>query len=182
MTHPEMVSAVDDNKGGSLIRTVLLVVPVNTIANWENGQCYGLRLIDDELSLTATNDFLHCLEPSEFAIWQKNLLRSVVVSNLGDVTADARASTIRRWSDNGGILLVSDMTLASIASKKNGENVWEKYCEADVLVMDEAHTMLRKSANKVYKALAAVTTPRKIGKCRSDRGLNLRTDQRPLTL
>ena len=40
MTHPDMVSDLDDNKGGPLIRTVLLVVPVNTIANWENGECF----------------------------------------------------------------------------------------------------------------------------------------------
>ena len=95
----------------------------------------------------------------------------MVVSNLGDLNVGARASTISRWSDNGGVLLISDKTLASIASKKQGEKVWLKYRQADVLVVDEAHTMLRKSTNKVYQALAAVTTTRKIGKCRSERGL-----------
>lgn len=35
--------------------------------------------------------------------------------------------------------------------------------QCDVLVLDEAHTMLKNSKNKVFKALSAIETPRKIG-------------------
>ena len=102
------------------------------------------------------------LDRIEFNIWQQQLPRAMVVSNLGDVTLEARASAIKRWYHNGGVLLVSDKTFANVASKRE----LHAYLQPDVLILDEAHTMLKNPKNKVYKALLAVTTPRKIGKCK----------------
>jgi superfamily II DNA or RNA helicase len=87
----------------------------------------------------------------------------MVVSNLGDVTRDARPNAIKRWSKNGGVLLVSDKTLVSIASTKKGGNGLLTYLQPDVVVMDEAHTMLRNSSSKVYQTLSALKTLRRIG-------------------
>jgi SNF2 family DNA or RNA helicase len=69
------------------IRTVLIVVPVNTIANWE----------------------------AEFDNWTGNLHPSVRVINLGSVEKSARRRNIRKWTTKGGILLISDKTFLRAA-------------------------------------------------------------------
>jgi transcriptional regulator ATRX len=63
-----------------LLKSVLLVVPVNTVANWEN----------------------------EFRKWTDHLDPSIRVSNLTDVNRDARPTAIRGWENRGGVLLLSD--------------------------------------------------------------------------
>jgi Holliday junction resolvasome RuvABC ATP-dependent DNA helicase subunit len=62
--------------------------------------------------------------------------------------------SIKRWLERGGILLMSDRILAGLISKN---------LQPDVLVLDEAHTMLRNPSTTMYKALANIQTPRKIG-------------------
>jgi hypothetical protein len=88
-------------------------------------------------------------------MWQKNLKATVVVTNLGHVNPEGRSQSIMRWVSNGGVLLVSDRTLAGMAK----DNL-----QPDVLVLDEAHTMIRNSSTKIYKVLDSITTPRRIGK------------------
>jgi ERCC4-related helicase len=63
-----------------LLKSVILVVPVNTVANWEN----------------------------EFRKWADHLDPSIRVSNLTDVNRNARPTAIRGWENRGGILLLSD--------------------------------------------------------------------------
>jgi hypothetical protein len=92
------------------------------------------------------------------------LSHTVLVSNLGQVGVDGRATLIKRWAARGGVLLVSDKTLVSIVL--NIKNVLlVEHLQADVLVLDEAHTMLRNTSTKVYKTLASIRTPRRIGTC-----------------
>jgi hypothetical protein len=92
------------------------------------------------------------------------LSHTVLVSNLGQVGVDGRATLIKRWAARGGVLLVSDKTLVSIVLNiKNALLV--EHLQADVLVLDEAHTMLRNSSTKVFKTLASIRTPRRIGTC-----------------
>jgi hypothetical protein len=62
--------------------------------------------------------------------------------------------SIKRWLTRGGVLLMSDRIFGGLASKN---------LQPDVLVMDEAHTMLRNPSTTTYKALANIQTPRKIG-------------------
>ena len=107
--------------------------------------------------------FLHFVDRLEFDIWLKNLSSSIVVTNLGEVELKSRPLAIKRWSNKGGVLLVSDKTFASIFLKNKD---LQRPFNPDVLILDEAHTMLKKSTNQVYQALSAVTTRRKIGKCR----------------
>ena len=88
---------------------------------------------------------------SEFEIWQKDL----VVTNLGHVGTDGRTKAIKRWVSRGGVLLISDRTFAGMTKHD---------LQPDVLVLDEAHTMVRNSSTKIYKALNSISTPRRIGK------------------
>jgi SNF2 family DNA or RNA helicase len=90
MNHPSMV----DNTSNPLVRKVLLVVPVNTVANWEN----------------------------EFHKWTGKLTPSLVVYNIVASNPYHRPSMISRWQSQGGVLLVSDGTLKSICKDiKGGE-------------------------------------------------------------
>lgn len=116
---------------------------------------------------TSTKMDLAFLEHLEFSIWQKHLPKSVVVTNLGDITREARANGIKRWSKVGGVLLVGEKTFVNVASQKMG---LQEYLQPDVLVLDEAHMMLKNPKNKVYETLTAIKTPRKIGKCGLTRG------------
>ena len=70
---------------------------------------------------------------------------------------------IKRWATFGGVLLVSDKTLMSIVTSNSKNPVMLEQLQPHVLVLDEAHTMVRKSTNKIFKTLASFSTPRKIG-------------------
>lgn len=69
------------------IRTALIVVPVNTIANWD----------------------------AEFEMWTGSLHPSIRVINLGAVEATARRRNIRSWMSKGGVLLISDKTFLRVS-------------------------------------------------------------------
>jgi SNF2 family DNA or RNA helicase len=71
---------------------------------------------------------------------------------------------VKRWDTWGGVLLVSDKTLARIVSANHTTPTLLEQFQPHVLVLDEAHTMVRNSATKIFKALTSITTPRKIGK------------------
>ena len=90
----------------------------------------------------------------EFEIWQKDLPATIVVSNLGHVGPDGRGKSIKRWMSQGGVLLISDRMFGGI----------KHVLQPDVLVLDEAHTMVRNTKTNIYKALSSILTPRRIGK------------------
>jgi transcriptional regulator ATRX len=73
-------SMVCEKSRRPLLNSVILVVPVNTVANWEN----------------------------EFRKWADHLDPSIRVSNLTDVNRNARPTAIRGWENRGGVLLLSD--------------------------------------------------------------------------
>jgi SNF2 family DNA or RNA helicase len=110
-----------------------LIVPVNTLTNWEN----------------------------EFEIWTGNLSYTVPVTNLSGSNSGSRGHLIEKWAKKGGVLLASDSLFQSIIKKK----IHEKYLQCpgpDVIVLDEAHTMLKNSSNVIFKALMGVNTRRRI--------------------
>ena len=78
MTHPSMLLS----NGEFLLKKVLLIVPVNTIANWE----------------------------SEFDAWLRDERHQIVVHNFSEVDAKARGKKVQQWSDYGGVLLISERT------------------------------------------------------------------------
>lgn len=117
-----------------LVHRVALVCPVNTIANWER----------------------------EFHKWQRKLKRSVTVTNLSTFESSYRPACIKNhWYEKGGILLLSDKTLVQIC--KNNPSAEARLRKADLLVCDEAHTMLCNPRNVTYKTLQKFETRRRIG-------------------
>ena len=91
----------------------------------------------------------------EFDIWQKDLHVPIQVTNLGHVGPEGRAKSIQYWLRIGGVLLISDRIFVALSKQD---------LQPDVLVLDEAHTMVRNSTTKIYKALSNISTPRRIGK------------------
>ena len=70
----------DDSK--PFVGKILLIVPVNTIANWNN----------------------------EFDKWTKDTNRTVPVYDVSTLLKEARSQSVLTWSRRGGVLLVgSDM-------------------------------------------------------------------------
>lgn len=126
-------SLEDSTKQRGKIHKVLLVVPVNTIANWEN----------------------------EFNKWTSDLKYRPSVVNLGDANHKvSRLKFIQRWDERGGILLTTESIFKNIISEEEAKG---PLCSPgpDALVIDEAHLMLSKD-NKISKALSKVSTPRRI--------------------
>lgn len=117
------------------LRTVLLVVPVNTIANWVK----------------------------EFDEWTDHLMPTITVCNLSTFEKNSRRREILKWKQRGGVLLLGDQTYLRLCKKteKIDEKTRDVLQTPDVLVLDEAHTMV-KSTGDTSKALARVKTKRRI--------------------
>ena len=79
-------SLVDPKTDRGKVHKVLLVVPVNTISNWE----------------------------SEFEKWMKGLERKLTITNISSVEMYSRKRLIRGWSNVGGVLLVSTALFRNI--------------------------------------------------------------------
>lgn len=116
--------------GQQVIHTAILVVPVNTIANWEN----------------------------EFIKWTHQLSSSIRVYNLSNSTK--RRATILKWAAYGGVLLTSDALFRTVVKKMSDLEIFLR--GPDVIVLDEAHTMLKNKSNEVFKALNGVRTRRRV--------------------
>lgn len=94
---------------------------------------------------------------NEIIKWTKGL-DPLMVYNLASVEQSSRGSRIARWQDVGGILILGEQLF--LALFKNG-TIREKL-QPDVLVLDEAHLMLKNSGTKVYKALSEIKTNRRL--------------------
>ena len=89
--------------------------------------------------------------------WTKDLDRKLPITNLGAHTAGSRRKCIRKWNeDTGGIMVLSDSTFLRAV-----DDIIEAG-QPDVLVLDEAHTMLKQSGNKGFKRLLDIQTKRRI--------------------
>jgi SNF2 family DNA or RNA helicase len=72
-----------------------------------------------------------------------------------------RGRTIQRWAKQGGVLLTSDALFRNTVKKME----FEQYLRSpgpDVIILDEAHAMLKNKSNAVFKALNGVKTRRRI--------------------
>ena len=124
MTDPSMVSM----SGEQLIKKALIIVPVNTIMNWDY----------------------------EFDFWlREEESRAMLVYNLNALEKHTKDLTITRWSERGGVLLVSEMAFRLLDN--------EQLMNPDVIILDEAHQMLKNATTKMSKKLLEVNTQRKIG-------------------
>jgi hypothetical protein len=95
-------------------------------------------------------------------MWQETLFKSIVVRNLVDEQPEKRVATIKRWTD--GVLLTSPGILPNIKQV-------ETFLQPDVLVLDEAHTMIQNPKSQAFRILKAVAPNRIIG--RSFRNLEM---------
>ena len=88
--------------------------------------------------------------------WTEDLSSPLEITNLGAVTAGSRPREIKAWKKKGGILVLSD----SMFIREGKKIIREE--QPDVLVLDEAHTMLKQSGNKGFKCLLDIRTKRRI--------------------
>lgn len=106
-------SLFDSEMGRGVIHKCLLVVPVNTLANWEN----------------------------EFEKWTKGLEKKekLDIFNVSSAEKYGRHRMIEHWSRVGGILLTSVGLFRSMAGRKDIEKLLSG---TDVIVLDERYVLL----------------------------------------
>ena len=115
---------------GRSIKSVLMLVPTNTISNWEN----------------------------ELHKWTAGLERRIRMFNIGKVSSHYRKSELIRWKEDGGILLMNEKLFLA----NNQSAFLLKDAQPEILVLDEAHTMLKNSTTQISKLLGQIATKRKI--------------------
>ena len=92
MFHPALRKQTASGNVEPFIRSVLLVVPVNTVANWEN----------------------------ELELWTEELRHRFTVFSLQDApNVGLRQKTLRQWAREGGILLSGSYMLSKCLSGKD---------------------------------------------------------------
>lgn len=101
-------SLYDSKRGRGKIHKSLLVVPVNTIANWEN----------------------------EFEKWTKEMddKSRLRVVNLSTAAKQTRRMMVQQWSTFGGVLLTSVNLFRSMAAR---EPIEKLLSSTDVIILDE---------------------------------------------
>jgi hypothetical protein len=72
--------------------------------------------------------------------------------------------TIERWKKRGGILLTSQHMLRELFEKNEKTPGYDiNFLQPNLLIVDEAHMMLKSQGTKIFKALSLIKTKRKIG-------------------
>jgi len=125
MTCPALVSLAT---GKPRFDKVLLVVPTNTLSNWEN----------------------------EIQVWTGLLPIPLKAYNIGKLHSSCRLGEVQKWKNQGGILIVGE-TLFQIMC----DDITKK-AQPDILVLDEAHIMMKTNATKLFQKLVCIQTSRKI--------------------
>mmetsp|Transcript_24535 Transcript_24535/g.67732 ORF Transcript_24535/g.67732 Transcript_24535/m.67732 type:complete len:1132 (+) Transcript_24535:802-4197(+) len=128
MFQPSLINPMTGR--GTICKTVL-VVPVNTLVNWEN----------------------------EFGKWTKTLRNKLNIFNISRSAMLRRDAMAQCWSNEGGILLTSDAMFRIMARI---ETIQKLIADADAIVLDESHRMLKKKDNQVSKAFMGIRTKRRI--------------------
>ena len=89
-----------EQKGQRIVKRILLLAPVNTLANWK----------------------------AEFKKWiAKNKLPTFPLYDFNSVTVSGRSSFIENWYSNGGVLYCSYVTFARMF---NTENIYKTYLQS----------------------------------------------------
>jgi SNF2 family DNA or RNA helicase len=93
---------------------------------------------------------------AEVKKWTGQLNAPLTILNLSKIQAGYRPKELKQWKRDGGLLVMSDSLFLRLASDIM------KAAQPDVLVVDEAHTMLSNSSNKIFQHLSAIQTKRRI--------------------
>lgn len=158
LTHPSLIKA----NGRRIVRTALLIAPVNTLANWET-----------ELQKWVGTSSGRSIPGILFYPW--NDQRSKV-------------KIVKEWYECGGILCVSTEKYASAckdyldADKRNFNVKQGKSKKSttpveddaflrkalfkpgpDIVVLDEVHSMLKSNSTNIYKVLSGLGTRLRLG-------------------
>jgi SNF2 family DNA or RNA helicase len=128
LLHTVLTSPAMRYDGRQLFHKVLLVVPVNALANWED----------------------------EVIKWNKPLCEKLKITNLARLQSSYKVGEVDRWNMEGGIMLLSPALLHGMIT------TFANKAQPDILIVDEAHTMLKSSNNQVYKSLERIRTKRRI--------------------
>ena len=88
-------SLFDSEAGRGKIHKALLVVPVNTIANWEN----------------------------EFDKWTKGMKSKLPIFNISSAEKHARKRMVDYWSTSGGVLLTPLGLFRTMANREDTEKL-----------------------------------------------------------
>jgi hypothetical protein len=156
LTHPALIA----NSGRRVIRTALLITPVNTLANWE----------------------------TEFQKWvgasSGRSIPGIRLYYLND--KKSKVKLVKEWYNNGGILCVSTEKYAMAckdylgvdernpnSKKANSKKVTtpveddaflkKALLGPDIVVLDEVHTMLKSNSTNIYKVLCGLRSRLRLG-------------------
>jgi SNF2 family DNA or RNA helicase len=105
------------------------------------------------------NTILHWV--SEISKWQKESRRTFCLYSINECNATSRPAQIKSWMENIGLLLISENAFKILVKDDKCQ------IQPDLIILDEIHTMLKKSTTNIYEALHSIRTPRRIGKLMS---------------
>jgi len=145
LVHTVLTHPILNQEGGRRIRRILLVVPVNTLANWI----------------------------SEFSKWEYYPKIKVFHYNAQKSLRGKKILT-EKWQAEGGVLLISYDTLSRCCKSENrSEETQKEYYVttfqhafinpgADAVILDEGHLQVKNNKSSISKTLSAISTPRRI--------------------
>lgn len=114
----------------------------------------GKPLLNTVLLVAPANTLTNWV--NEVEKWTKTLAEPLKIVNLGEIVSSSRPKNIQKWKREGGLLVMGDALFLKL-SKEIVEGA-----QPDILVLDEAHTMLKRSANKGFKRLQEIKTNRRL--------------------
>ncbi|KAL3910584.1 MAG: hypothetical protein SGARI_002054 [Bacillariaceae sp.] len=91
---------------------------------------------------------------NEVQKWTDNLEVPLKCFQLGGVMSGYRNQEIMRWKRQGGLMFMGDALFLRMA-----DDILKK-SQPDVLVLDEAHTMLKSDRTRTFKMLKQIMTKR----------------------
>lgn len=95
---------------------------------------------------------------NEVTKWTGDLGSRIRWYNLGKCSPGYREAEIKTWKREGGIMFMNEQLFL----RKGQYDMILKEAQPEVLVLDEAHTMLKNSNTKISKTLRQIKTKRKI--------------------
>jgi len=90
---------------------------------------------------------------NEITAWTGSLKNPLRASNLAKFHHCHRSDEVKQWGREGGILIVGEAMFLKVQ---------KQIAQPDILVLDEAHTMLKSTKNEIFKKLQFIQTKRKI--------------------
>ena len=145
-----LIPHLREQRNKRLFHRALICVPVNTIANWSN----------------------------EFRLWLGNQcsLKLHIIESSGAQAKFYRPKVVEDWYKHGGILLTSFDLYVSLVGERSTKLKQLDYDVAnadlmhkalqnpgpDIIIIDEAHQVLKKNSNKNFKALSSILTTRRV--------------------